>query len=184
MALNQTQLVPVTNISGAPVVYTIPEMNIRREFSKNETKGNISVKEIRSLWYMPGGDVLIKDYLSVGNDELLAELGVKPEAEYHWTEEDVKNLLLHESLERLQDALDFAPAGIVEIIKDLAVSLEINDMSKRQAILDKTGMNITKAIDLLQAEKAALAAEPNAPETHEVTLSSGRRVAVTDTKTA
>ena len=52
------------------------------------------------------------------------------------------------SLDALLDCLDFAPTGVIELVKSLAVSLEINDISKRNAILEKTGFNVTKAIEI------------------------------------
>ena len=60
--------------------------------------------------------------------------------------EDIKTLLLSGSLEQLQDCLDFAPSGVIDLVKDYAVKLEINDISKRNAILTATGFNVTRAI--------------------------------------
>lgn len=145
--LNQNTPVSVTNISGAPVVYKIEELNLRREFSKGETKPNIPVKELRMLNYAPGGAELLNNYLSVGNDELIEELGIRAEPEYRWTEATVKDVLLNGPLEVVQDAIEFAPTGIKEMMKDLAVSLEINDISKRDAIFKATGFNVSKAIE-------------------------------------
>ena len=64
------------------------------------------------------------------------------------SKEDVKNLLLNGSLDSLLDCLDFAPAGVIDLVKDLAVKMEINDIRKRQAILEKTGFNVDKAIQI------------------------------------
>lgn len=157
--LEETTLVDVTNLSGSPVVYRVPELNVRRVFNKGETK-KVAVKELRALEYLPGGNVLIREYLSIANDELLQEFGIIPEPEYHWTEKDVRELLLTGSLARLQDCLDYAPVGVIDQVKDLAVSLQINDMSKRQAILEATGLNVTKAIEINQISKE----ETEAPE--------------------
>lgn len=44
------------------------------------------------------------------------------------------------------DALDFAPQGIVETLKDKAIELEINDRAKIKAIAEKTGVDIDAAI--------------------------------------
>lgn len=151
--LEDTTRIKVVNISNSTVGYVIPEMqNLTRRFAKGEGK-DITVAEIRALSYVPGGMKLLKDYLSVRNEDLLAELGIPFEPEYNWTKADVKNLLLNDSLPRLQDALEFAPSGIVDLIKDLAVSLPLNDMSKRQAILETTGFNVTKAIEIVEQSK-------------------------------
>ena len=46
------------------------------------------------------------------------------------------------------DCLDFAPEGVIELVKKYAVELKVNDIQKRQAILDKTGFNVTSAIEI------------------------------------
>lgn len=180
--LEETTLVNVTNLSGSPVVYRVPELNVRRVFNKGETK-KVAVKELRALEYLPGGNVLIREYLSIANDELLQEFGIIPEPEYHWTEKDVRELLLTGSLARLQDCLDYAPVGVTEQVKDLAVSLQINDMSKRQAILEATGLNVTKAIEINQISKEETEAPEPKTKTRRVSAEAapkadtGRRVA-------
>jgi hypothetical protein len=151
--LDDKMLVKVTNISGGPVVYKVPELSIRREFQKGETK-NVTAQELRALLYLPGGKEIISDYLAVKNQELLDEFYMSPEPEYNWTEKEVKDLLLNGSVNRLKDCLDFAPSGIVEMVKDLAVALRINDMSKRQAILESTKFDVTNAIKINEIDEA------------------------------
>lgn len=147
--LDNKELIKVSNISDGPVVYSVPELRVRREFQRGETK-QIPVEELIALHYTTGGMVLIREFLSVDSDELLMSFGIIPEPEYKWTAQDVKELLLNGSLEQLQDCLEFAPAGIVETVKDMAVSLKINDMSKRQTIQNFTGFNVSKGIDLTE----------------------------------
>ena len=48
----------------------------------------------------------------------------------------------------MQDCLDFAPNGVIDLIKSLAVSLKIDNVSKRKAIQEKTGFNVTRAIEI------------------------------------
>jgi len=61
-------------------------------------------------------------------------------------------LLQHGSLDEFLDCLDFAPEGVLDLIKEYAVTLPLNDVAKRQAILDKLGFNVTVAIDLQKDE--------------------------------
>ena len=63
-------------------------------------------------------------------------------------EEDIKKLLLTGSLDAFLDCLDFAPEGVLGIVKTLAVSLPVNDVAKRDAILEKLNFNVTKAIEI------------------------------------
>ena len=74
-------------------------------------------------------------------------LNIHTEPEYFMSEDDVVNMLLNGSVDELKDALDFAPKGVIQIIKDKAVELPLYDMRKRQAILEMTGFDVTAAID-------------------------------------
>ncbi|MCD8210318.1 MAG: hypothetical protein LUC37_02110 [Prevotella sp.] len=139
--------VKVINRNFGRVGYTVPEMHLHRSFAPGEEK-NISEEELRQLSYLPGGQAILKDYLIVEDDDLMKELCGEQEPEYHYTEDDVRELLLHGSLDQLLDCLDFAPHGVIELVKDLAVKLKLNDVEKRDAIKEKTGFNVTKAIEI------------------------------------
>ena len=78
----------------------------------------------------------------------MALFNQKPEPEYHYSEEDVKRLLTIGTLDQFLDCLDFAPDVIKDMIKDLAIKLPLNDMNKRQAIKEKLGFDVTKAIEI------------------------------------
>lgn len=51
-------------------------------------------------------------------------------------------------MDQFLDCLDFSPAVTRDIIKDMAVELPLNDMAKREAIQEKLGFNVTKAIEI------------------------------------
>ena len=51
------------------------------------------------------------------------------------------------------DTLDFAPEGVIDLIKDLAIKLEIPDVRKRNAISERTKCDISKAIEINQLSK-------------------------------
>lgn len=146
--ISKDTLIEVVNRDNGSVGYTIPDLgNLHRNFQPREMK-EIPMDELRKLSYLPGGQVILEDCLIIKNEEAIAELlgGVEPE--YFYTEEDVKNLLLTGSLDQFKDCLDFAPQGVIDLVKSMAVDLKINDISKREAILAKTGFNVTKAIDI------------------------------------
>jgi hypothetical protein len=105
--------------------------------------------ELRKLSYISGGKLLLQDYLIVQNQDALRELlSDDVEPEYYYGEEEIKKLLLTGSNDQLLDCLEFAPEGVIGLVKDLAVSLKINDISKRNIILEKTGFNVTNAITI------------------------------------
>lgn len=146
MAFDMKKLMNVTNRSAGLVVYKIPEHNIRREFQKGETK-QITYEELVWLSYQPGGRSLMQNELQIQDVEVTKNLNIVTEPEYFMSEADIVELLQNGSMDELLDALDFAPAGVIEIIKDKAVTLPLYDMRKRAAILKATGFDVTAAIE-------------------------------------
>ena len=144
--LDDKIVVTVVNRNNGSTGYSIPEMNgLKRHFAANETK-KITMDELRKLSYQPGGDYLLKHYLIMFNKEAVEELIGQVEPEYYYTEVEVKNILLNGTLDQLDDCLTFAPTGVVEMIKSIAVKTKLNDMNKRELIFEKTGFNPDNAI--------------------------------------
>ena len=146
--LNNETIIKVKSRTNGKVGYRIPEMNgLKRSFAKGEVK-EITFEELKKLSYLPGGMVLIKEYLIINDPDALTELGIRVEPEYYYTEKEVRNLLEKGTLDQFLDCLDFAPQGTLDLVKDLAVALEINDIRKREAIKEKMGFDVSKAIEL------------------------------------
>ena len=146
MDFDMKKLVSVKNRSSGRVVYRIPEHGIRREFNANEIK-QIPYEELVWLSYRPGGRNLMTNMLQIQEIKATESLNIHTEPEYFMSEEDVVKMLLEGSLDELKDALDFAPKGVIQIIKDKAVELPVYDMRKREAILQMTGFDVTSAIE-------------------------------------
>lgn len=144
----------VKNRSAGVVGYNIPEEKIRREFAPGETK-KISWYELEKLTYQPGGTALMEDYLLIYNDEAVKELNLRTEPEYFMTEADVIKLIRTGSHDEWLDALDFAPAGVMDLIKQLSVTTPLSDYNKRVSLKAKTGFDVDKAIANWEAERAA-----------------------------
>lgn len=180
--IDEKKIVRVTNRDNGHVGYKIPDMNnLVRDFSANETK-NITVEELKKLAYISGGPTLIRDYLVIEDPEVVEEILGDVEPEYYYNEEDVKKLLLNGSLDELKDCIEFAPKGTVDLVKQLAVELPINDITKRKAILDMTGFNVDAAIMINEETKDEMedtqrVRRVNEPVKEEV-KSTGRRTAV------
>lgn len=177
--LNKNTKITVVNRSNGRVGYTIKEMNVRRQFSKRESK-EIPFGELQALSYESGGLPLLKHYLIVRSEEALKELGLEVQPEYFYSEEDIKDLLLNGSLDALLDCLDFAPDGVIEMVKKLAVSLPVNSVDKRDAILKKLNFNVTKAIEIQNTKfdgdtEADEAPEAAAPPTRRITAPAQQR---------
>ena len=169
--MNET--VKVLNRFLGQTTYVIPELHIRRTFQRGAEQ-EVPFKELQYLKYQAGGEEMLRNILMIEDEEALEKLVGDVEPEYHYTESDVENLLLNGSLKQLEDALDFAPLGVIELIKEKAVSLKLSDINKRDAIAKKTEFNVTKAINNIELEKKAEQEEVNNTTDKKENLS-GRR---------
>lgn len=145
--MNKDTAIKVLNRDNGAVVYSIPEMNgLTRVFHSGETK-EITFEELQKLSYIPGGMELLQDSLVIlNNQEAIKELLGSVQLEYSYTKDDIIKLMKTGSLDEFLDCLDFAPQGVKDLIKTLSVELPLNDVAKRQAILDKLGFNVDNAI--------------------------------------
>ena len=148
--MDRTTMIEVFNRDNGAVVYSIPEMNgLTRVFQAGETK-SVTFEELEKLSYIPGGMELLRQNLVITNKEAIKLLLGEVEQEYSYTDKDVINLMQNGSLDQFLDCLDFAPEGVIDLIKTLAVELPLNDVAKREAILKKTGFNVDNAIRIRQ----------------------------------
>ena len=158
-------LIQVRSLVDHIVVIPDPEMHRKYTFQPYETK-NIDKETLRRLAYRYGVLYLFRNSLCVEDAELKKEFGSGEDViEYNWTAKDVDKCLLYGSLDELLDALDYGPEGIKDTLAQRAVELKINDVSKRKAIQEKTGKNITSMIDLTEQYNAAVGIEDNTDET-------------------
>lgn len=151
--MNENTICHVTNRSNSTVAYK-NEAGIQRIFMPSETK-KIPYEELEKLSLTRGGMNIIQKYLLIKNTEAIKSLEIHVEPEYNMTETDVTKMLLEGSLDQLLDCLDFAPEGVIQLVKTIAVKIRLNDVSKREAIKEKTGFDISAAIANIDAEKAA-----------------------------
>lgn len=152
--MENNKIVDVKNRTNGRVGYTIPDKRLHRTFAPNETK-KIELEELKELSYLPGGEFTLRELLIVGDRDALAALNMEDvEPEYFYTEEDIVKLLTTGTLDQLEDTLNFAPEGVIGLIKDIAVKTELPDTRKRDMISKKTGFNINNAIMVNQVMNA------------------------------
>ena len=151
--------IEVSNRGHGAVGYVLDEMGgLRRQFQPGETK-RLTFEELEKLSWIPGGRYLLENELVVNNKEVINYLLNSVEPEYYYGEDEVKFLLTEGTLDQLLDCLDFAPVGVIQLVKDLAVSLPCNDVAKRQAILEKTGFNVSNALEMAKEEEPEISIE-------------------------
>lgn len=143
----------VKNRSASRVFYKIPEDNIRREFNPGEIK-RISYEELEKLSFQAGGRELMTNFLQIQSEEATQELNIHTEPEYNMSEEQIIDLIKTGSLDAFLDCLDFAPVGVIDLLKKFSVSVPLTDYDKRQALKEKTGFDVDIAIKHIEAEKA------------------------------
>ena len=83
----------------------------------------IPVAELIELTTIPGGRKLLEEYLIIQDEEARLEvLGMETSPEYLYTEKEVNYLLHKASNEQLLDCLDYAPKGVLDLIKNVGYS--------------------------------------------------------------
>lgn len=166
--------IKLTNRDNGTVGYSIPDLNLHRTFSGGETK-TVTFEELEKLAWVKGGLNLLKNYLIIQDQEAAEELLGNVEPEYYYTKDTVRTLLTEGTLEQLQDTLEFAPKGVIDLVKEEAVELPVNSVAMRDEILKKTKFNVDKAVEM---KKASLEDEEPIEET-----ASKRRAAPVTVKT-
>lgn len=142
----------VKNRGASTVVYRIPDTGVRREFQPGQTL-SISSEELEQLTYQPGGAALLSQFLQIQDLDALKQFNVRTEPEYHMSEADVAALIKTGSLESFLDALDFAPIGVIDLIKKLAVDIPMVDIPKRKALKEKTGFDVEAALRHVEEDR-------------------------------
>lgn len=181
--ISDDTLVPIRTIGIHDTGYILSSSGRSRRLTPGYAI-RVPAKEIRELFFSPGGAVLIQNFIHVGNKDLAMECGVSEDSydhEYSWEEKDIEECLNHEDINVLLDALDFAPYGVIEWLKDKAIELEISDNTKIQAISKKTGVDIAAAIKNKHAwdnktDSDSNVSAPRGRRTESTTTTRNRRV--------
>lgn len=142
----------VKNRSAGTVVYRIPEDGIRRTFQPGQVQ-KINFEELEKLTFQPGGTEILTHFLQLLDYEVIENLNIHTEPEYNMSEQDVINLLKEGSLDAFLDCLDFAPVGVIDLVKTYAVKLPLTDYDKRKALKTKTGFDVDAAVKNIELEK-------------------------------
>lgn len=174
--MDRTTKINVRNRSNSVVVYNVDDLRVRREFMPGAVK-QVPLEEIYALSQQPGGAEIIANYLFIESSAAVKEMSMKVEPEYYLDDKGVIALLKDGSVDELLDCLDFAPAGVLDLVQKYAIDLPLTDTRKIKAIKDKTGFDVALALKH-KAELEAEAAE--AGEQTESGMAVERRVKKTE----
>lgn len=142
----------IKNRSASQVIYTIPELGIRREFAPGEAK-NIPYEELEKLTWQAGGRELLTSFLQVLGSKEIADLGIDAEPEYYMNETQIIELLKSGSFDAFLDCLQFAPTGVIDLVKTFSVELPLTDTRKIDALKEKTGFDVIKALEMKKLDQ-------------------------------
>ena len=142
----------VKNRGASTVVYKIADKGIRREFQPGQVM-QISAEELEELTFQPGGTLILSQFLQILDLEGIQATRIKTEPEYHMSEADVAKLITSGSLDAFLDALDFAPIGVIDLIKKMSISIPMVDIQKRKALKEKTGFDVEAALRHAEEDK-------------------------------
>ena len=135
----------VKNRGASTVVYKIADKGIRREFKPGQIM-SISSEELEELTFQPGGTMILSQFLQIMDLDGIQAARIKTEPEYHYSEQDIAKLITSGSLDAFLDCLDFAPIGVIDLIKKMSISIPMVDIQKRKALKEKTGFDVEAAL--------------------------------------
>lgn len=142
----------IKNRSAGNCVYRIPEDGIRRSFAPGEVK-KVSATELEKLTYQAGGMEILSNFLQILDEPARQQIGLRTEPEYDMDKDDIVKMLQEGSMDQFLDCLDFAPPGVIDLVKRLSVELPLTDYNKREALKKKLGFDVDRAIMNNKADK-------------------------------
>ena len=142
----------VKNRGASTVVYKIADKGIRREFKPGQIM-SISSEELEELTFQPGGTLILSQFLQIMDLDGIQAARIKTEPGYHYSEQDIAKLITSGSLDAFLDCLDFAPIGVIDLIKKMSISIPMVDIQKRKALKEKTGFDVEAALKHNEEDK-------------------------------
>lgn len=185
--IDNNTLIKVQNRDFGSVGYTIPDLNnLHREFQPGEVK-EIPFDELFKLYQVPGGEYIINNYLIIYNEDAVNELMGGVEPEYFYSETQIVDLMKNGTLDQFEDCLNFAPKGVLDLIKEISVKLPLNDVAKRDLILRKLNFNVASAIELAKNDEVVEDTKPvrkaGTPTIKKTTTAVTRKASIPQKKT-
>lgn len=159
--MSNSRKVPVKNRSSSRVGYKIESLRVYRSWRKTGDIVFIPIDELIELKVVvPGGKKLLENYLLIEDEEALSLIFDNIEPEYRYSEKEIEFLLYEGSNEQFLDCLDYAPNGVLELIRSMAIKKQPNTTIKVDAINKKFQINLNRLIenskDILELENTVV----------------------------
>ena len=74
------------------------------------------------------------NFLQIEEEKILKDFNISVQPEYFMNEAQIKELLISGSLEAFLDCLDYAPTGVIDLVKELAIKIPLADYDKKDAL--------------------------------------------------
>ena len=113
--MDKNTLIKVINRAEHTVGYTIPERGVRRQFGPRQER-EIEFGELEDLSFLPGGDIILLNYLVVKDEEAVKKLFGNVEPEYFYTADDVKRILTTGSIDEFLDCLECSVLYLLQLL--------------------------------------------------------------------
>lgn len=151
---DKNKRIKVINRTDGALAYEIDTLRVTRVWQKPGDFLNISVAELLELRTVPGGTKVLEECLVIKDPEALRILfpDTEIEPEYSYGIEEVEFLLQEAPLEQLLDTLDYAPKGVLDLIRLKSIEKLPSETAKVVAINEKFNIDINK-INELHEEK-------------------------------
>lgn len=148
--IDKNKRVKVTNRTGGSLAYRIESLRVVRHWVKPGDHLNISIDELLELKTVNGGTEILEDCVVIEDKEALRILfpDKEIEPEYAYGLKEIEFLLYEGETAQLLDTLDYAPKGVLDLIKSKSIEKLPNEMSKINAINDKFNIDINKIHEL------------------------------------
>ena len=159
--VNKEKRVKVVNRTSGSLAYKIDTLRVTRHWRKPGDYLNISIAELLELKTVRGGQSLLENCVIIEDKEALSVLfpDQELEPEYNYGLKEIEALLYEADTEQLLDALDFAPKGVLDLIKAKSAEKLPNTTAKIEAINKKFKIDLNKVNELYQ-EKEILEEKP------------------------
>lgn len=152
--IDKNKKVPVRSRSHGKVVYKLRE-GMERTWNNPGDILYITIEELLELTTVRGGRTVLDNHLIIEDDAALKFLYEDEELppEYNYKVEEVDYLLQAGTNEQFFDALDYAPTGVLELIKARAVINKPDTTAKVDAINEKFGIDLLRMIANAEGEE-------------------------------